>query len=78
MSGFRGVRISKFRHIYGQSSRREQCYEGIRITTSAHDSQFCAVNPKFLAIAIDVAGGGAFQVIPLRWVGKGWLAIVWP
>lgn len=65
---FRGVRVSKLRHVYGQSSRREQCYESLRITTSAHDSQFCAVNPKFIAVAIEVAGGGAFQVLPLKWV----------
>uniref|UniRef100_A0A914VZX3 Coronin n=1 Tax=Plectus sambesii TaxID=2011161 RepID=A0A914VZX3_9BILA len=67
---FRGVRISKFRHVYGQGARREHCYEALRIATSAHDSQLCAVNPKFLACIIEVAGGGAFQVIPLKWTGK--------
>ncbi len=68
MGGFKGVRVSKFRHVYGQCTRREQCYEGLRITTSAHDSQCCAVNPKFVAVILEVAGGGAFQVVPLRWV----------
>uniref|UniRef100_A0A915KSB1 Coronin n=1 Tax=Romanomermis culicivorax TaxID=13658 RepID=A0A915KSB1_ROMCU len=42
----------------------------VRITGSAHDSQFCAVNPKFIAVVLEVAGGGAFQVLPLKWTGK--------
>jgi hypothetical protein len=61
-AGFRGVRASKLRHVFGQLPKRQQCYENLRITTSAHDSQFVAVNPKFLAVSIEVAGGGAFQV----------------
>lgn len=62
---FRGVRSSKFRHVYGAPAKREKCYDNIKITKNAHDSQFCAVNPKFLAIVTEVAGGGAFLVLPL-------------
>ena len=62
---FRGVRSSKFRHVYGVPAKREKCYDNIKITKNAHDSQFCAVNPKFLAIVTEVAGGGAFLVLPL-------------
>jgi hypothetical protein len=64
-SWFRGVRSSKFRHVYGAPAKREKCYDNIKITKNAHDSQFCAVNPKFLAIVTEVAGGGAFLVLPL-------------
>lgn len=64
-SWFRGVRSSKFRHVYGAPAKRERCYDNIKITKNAHDSQFCAVNPKFLAIVTEVAGGGAFLVLPL-------------
>lgn len=64
-SWFRGVRSSKFRHVYGSPAKRERCYDNIKITKNAHDSQFCAVNPKFLAVVTEVAGGGAFLVIPL-------------
>ena len=32
---------------------------------SAHDSSFCAVNPKFLAVVVEVGGGGSFLVVPL-------------
>lgn len=45
--------------------KRERCYDNIKITRNAHDSNFCAVNPKFVAIVTEVAGGGAFLVLPL-------------
>ena len=65
MSGFRVVRQSKFRHVFGQALKRDQCYDNIRITKSSWDSPFCAVNPKYLAIITEAAGGGAFLVIGL-------------
>ncbi|CAH1404030.1 unnamed protein product [Nezara viridula] len=67
---FRGVRNSKFRHVYGQPVKRENCYDNVNITKNAHDSQFCAVNPKFIAIVTEVAGGGAFIVLPLDKTGR--------
>lgn len=67
---FRIVRNSKFRHVYGQPLKREQCYDNIRITKNSWDSNFCAVNPKFLAIVIEGAGGGAFLVLPLKQTGR--------
>ncbi|CAH0552658.1 unnamed protein product [Brassicogethes aeneus] len=67
---FRGVRSSKFRHVYGEPARREKCYDNLQITRNAHDSQFCAVNPKFVAIVTEVAGGGAFVVIPITSTGR--------
>ncbi|XP_019871388.2 coronin-2B isoform X2 [Aethina tumida] len=67
---FRGVRSSKFRHVYGDPARREKCYDNLQITKNAHDSQFCAVNPKFVAIVTEVAGGGAFVVIPIHCTGR--------
>lgn len=62
---FRGIRSSKFRHVYGSPAKRDRCYENIKITKNAHDSQFCAVNPKFVAVVTEVAGGGAFLVLPI-------------
>lgn len=61
---FRVVRSSKFRHVYGTALKREQCYDNIRVSKSSWDSTFCAVNPKFLAIIVESAGGGAFIVLP--------------
>jgi len=62
---FRVVRQSKFRHVFGQTVKRDQCYDNIRITKSAWDSTFCAVNPKYVAIITEAAGGGSFLVLPL-------------
>jgi len=67
---FRIVRNSKFRHVFGQAAKRDQCYDNIRITKNSWDSNFCAVNPKFLAIVIEAAGGGAFLVLPLNKTGR--------
>ncbi|XP_075230829.1 coronin-2B-like isoform X2 [Lycorma delicatula] len=67
---FRGVRSSKFRHVFGLPAKRERCYDNVKITKNAHDSHFCAVNPKFVAIVTEVAGGGAFLVLPIDKTGR--------
>jgi len=67
---FRVVRTSKFRHVYGTPLKREQCYDNIRVSKSSWDSTFCAVNPKFLAIIVESAGGGAFIVLPHNKVSR--------
>ena len=62
--------MSKFRHVYGTALKRDQCYDNIRVSKSSWDSTFCAVNPKFLAIIVESAGGGAFIVLPLSKVSQ--------
>lgn len=62
----RVVRQSKFRHVFGQAVRNDQCYDDIRVSRVTWDSSFCAVNPKFVAIIIDASGGGAFLILPLQ------------
>ena len=64
------VRNSKFRHVFGQSAKKQDCYDNIRITKSSWDSTFCNVNPKFIAIITEAAGGGAFLVLPIEKVGR--------
>ncbi|XP_070572329.1 coronin-6-like [Ptychodera flava] len=59
----RVVRSSKYRHVYGQPARKEHCYDGLKVTSTSHDGQFCAVNPKFIAVCLAAAGGGAFIVL---------------
>lgn len=56
---FRGVRASKFRHVFGQVARKDRCYENVKITKDAHDANCCAVNPKFLAIITEVRAPGS-------------------
>lgn len=64
------VRQSKFRHVFGQGAKRDQCYDNIRITKSSWDSTFCDVNPKYVAVITEAAGGGAFLVLALDKVGR--------
>ncbi|KAG7480860.1 hypothetical protein MATL_G00060740 [Megalops atlanticus] len=66
----RVVRQSKFRHVFGQTVKNDQCYDDIRVSRVTWDSSFCAVNPKFVAIIIEASGGGAFLVLPLHKTGR--------
>lgn len=59
------VRSSKFRHVFGQAFKTDQCYDDIRISQMTWDSNFCSVNPKFVAMIVDASGGGSFMVLPL-------------
>jgi len=67
---FRVVRQSKFRHVFGSNSKREQCYDNIRISKASWDSTFCSVNPKFFAVIVESGGGGAFLVMPHSKTGR--------
>jgi len=67
---FRVVRQSKYRHVFGQALRKDLGYDNIRITKSSWDSTFCTVNPKYIAIVTEAAGGGAFLVLPLEKTGR--------
>ncbi|XP_051551802.1 uncharacterized protein LOC127439628 isoform X2 [Myxocyprinus asiaticus] len=66
----RVVRQSKFRHVFGQAVKNDQCYDDIRVSRVTWDSAFCAVNPKFVAIIVEASGGGAFMVLPLNKSGR--------
>ncbi|XP_063707661.1 coronin-1C-like isoform X3 [Culicoides brevitarsis] len=63
---FRGIRPSKFRHVYGVPSKKEACYTDISMVRSGNDGNLCAVNPKFLAIVSE----SAFVVIPMNLTGR--------
>ncbi|XP_078022344.1 coronin-2A isoform X2 [Epinephelus lanceolatus] len=63
-------RSSKFRHVFGKAATKESCYDGVPITRSVQDNNFCAVNPRFLAVITECAGGGAFLVLSVHHAGK--------
>lgn len=67
---FRLGRISKFKHVFGNPFKKDRCFEAVRITKNAWDSNFCAVNPKFLAVVLESSGGGAFLVLKHDEVGR--------
>ncbi|KAL3461580.1 hypothetical protein BJX64DRAFT_260471 [Aspergillus heterothallicus] len=69
MSG-RFVRSSKYRHVFGRSTRKEQCYDNLRISRNAWDTNLVKVNPRYLSVNWEAGGGGAFAVIPLEERGK--------
>lgn len=66
----RFVRASKFRHVFGQAAKKELCYDNLRVSNNAWDSNLIKANSKFLAVNWEASGGGAFAVIPLNEVGK--------
>nr|XP_009684057.1 PREDICTED: coronin-1B-like [Struthio camelus australis] len=70
MSFRKVVRQSKFRHVFGQPVKTEQCYDDIRVSRVTWDSTFCAVTPAFVAIIVEASGGGAFLVLPLHKTGR--------
>ncbi|XP_023655231.1 coronin-2A isoform X1 [Paramormyrops kingsleyae] len=63
-------RSSKFRHVFGKAATKENCYDGVPITRSVHDNHFCAINPRFIAVVTECAGGGAFLVLSVHHTGK--------
>ncbi|KAJ2470498.1 Coronin-like protein crn1, partial [Coemansia sp. RSA 2320] len=64
------VRASKYRHVYGTGSKREECYENLRVSINAWDTNYVAANPKYLAVNWNAGGGGAFCVVAHEHVGK--------
>lgn len=67
---FRVVRSSKFRHVFGKEQKKDNCYDGLKISRNAWDSTFTSVNNKFLAVCLEAQGGGAFLVIPITQTGR--------
>ncbi|XP_042080991.1 coronin-2A isoform X1 [Haplochromis burtoni] len=63
-------RSSKFRHVFGKAATKENCFDGVPITRSVQDNSFCAINPRFLAVITECAGGGAFLVLSVHHTGK--------
>ena len=64
------LNVLKFKHVYGAPDKKEKCYDNVKITKNANDSQFCAVNPKFLAVCVESTGGGSFIVLPIEQVSN--------
>ncbi|KAH7328433.1 hypothetical protein B0I35DRAFT_344857 [Stachybotrys elegans] len=66
----RFVRASKYRHVFGKPTRKEFCYDNLRISRNAWDTNLVKANPDYLSVNWDASGGGAFAVIPLNEKGK--------
>lgn len=66
----RVVRSSKFRHVFGTPFKREECYDELKVTRSAWDSNYVAANPSYFAVIWESGGGGSFAVVPYSQSGK--------
>jgi len=64
------VRSSKYRHVFGTEWKKEKQLDNIKITNSAFDSNFIKVNPVYIAVAWQSAGGGSFAAISHEAAGK--------
>ena len=76
--GFRlaGIRSSKFKHVFGSPFKRQRCYDNVKITRNAHDSGFCAANPKFLVRWYLIQGGDKYgSFIRFFWYRLSWLRL---
>jgi len=66
----RFVRASKYRHVYGTPSKRDQCFDNLKVSRNAWDTNLVKANPLFISINIEASGGGAFAVIAHGNTGK--------
>jgi len=64
------VRQSKYRHVFGTVFKKEECYDELRATRSAWDSNFVVANPSYFGVLWESAGGGSFAVVPYTMKGK--------
>nr|UEK51568.1 coronin 6 [Parasacculina yatsui] len=64
------VRVSRFRHVFGQPLKKALTYENVRVSSTSWDTCYCSVGAKFVALIVECSGGGAFVVIPLNQYGR--------
>ena len=63
------VRQSKFRHVYCDAPKPEQCFLNLRLSTTTGEQNYIKANAKFFAVGLQ-GGGGPFAVIPLSRPGR--------
>lgn len=63
------VRQSKFRHVFCDAPKPEQCFLNLRLSTTTGEQNYIKANAKFFAVGLQ-GGGGPFAVIPLNRPGR--------
>ncbi|KAF9528993.1 hypothetical protein CPB83DRAFT_853586 [Crepidotus variabilis] len=61
----RFVRASKYRHVFGQSAKKEHNFENIKVTNSAWDTNIISASGAYISVNWNSSGGGAFAILPL-------------
>ena len=59
----RFVRASKYRHVYGTSHKRDLCYDNLKVSRSAWDTNLVKVNPLFISVNLEASGGESLRVL---------------
>lgn len=59
----RFVRASKFRHVYGTGTKKEQCFDNVKPSRNAWDTNLIKANGLYVAVCWEAGGGGAFAVL---------------
>jgi len=63
------VRSSKYRHVFGTNAKREECYDQIKVTRSAWDTNKVAASTKSFSVIWEAGGGGSF--VPINYEDSG-------
>ena len=69
--GCRFVRSSKYRHVFGTAANRDGCFDQIKGTRSAWDSNHLDASTEYWACIWEAQGGGAVVAKTHKDVGKG-------
>lgn len=64
------VRSSKYRHVFANTPKRDDIWDGVRMTKSAWDSNWVTASSKWIAVAWQTAGGGAVGILDAKKPGK--------
>jgi len=56
--------------VFGQCFKKEDCYDELKVTRTAWDSNYIAANPNYFACLWQAGGGGTMAVIPWSMKGK--------
>lgn len=66
---FRGFRQSKYRHVYYDEPKQDECWTGFRLSTQAGDQQFIKASAKYFSVSL-AGGGGPVGIFDLERPGK--------
>lgn len=64
------VRSSKYRHVFGTGSKKENLYDNLKPSKGAWDTNKVKASNKYVGLIWESRGGGAFAVIPSETRGK--------
>lgn len=70
MNNGKFFRVSRYRHVFGRSQKKDECYENLKISKNAWDSNIIKTSGKYISVNWESQGGGAFAVIGINDYGK--------